>query len=370
MQTEHMAETVVATKTNIELKTDHETTSEPVRNLAFYNKKLTPHLPAEIFERTPYRIFYAALFFGINILMVVAIINLEMHWSLKLLAGVVIGICNGGLAFVSHETAHGQYISNKTGQDLLVLFAFSPYLITPTYWRYWHNRLHHGNTQHILKDPDAFPYLTVYRNSKFMRFLYGWAPGSKTLRSYFYFFFWFTFQTFLNQSYLRFGNKVWDEMKHNRVTAEFIFQIALIGSYIYFVGSYAPVYLVLIPYMIQNYTVGSYISTNHNLSPLTKVNDPLLNSLSVTNHPWLEKLHLNFGYHVEHHIFPRVSGAHTKLIHKELLKQFPDSYQVMPKWKAVKLLYSTPRLYKNPTTFIDPKTLERFSTLPHIQKLT
>jgi fatty acid desaturase len=115
--------------------------------------------------------------------------------------------------------------------------------------------------------------------------------------------------------------------------------------------------------------VMSYISTNHNISPLTKINDPLENSLSVTVHPLLEKMHLNFGYHVEHHIFPRMSGAYTKKVHYELKKMFPDNYQVMPKWQALKLLYSTPRLYKNATTLINPKTLERYSTLPNSQKL-
>lgn len=162
---------------------------------------------------------------------------------------------------------------------------------------------------------------------------------------------------------------MWEQMKHNRVSAEFAFQVALVAAYVYFVGSAAPLYLILIPLAIQNYTVMSYISTNHNISPLTKINDPLENSLSVTVHPLLEKLHLNFGYHVEHHIFPRMSGRYAKKVHFELKNQFPETYQVMPKWQALKLLYSTPRLYKNATTLIHPKTQERYSTLPVVKKL-
>jgi len=360
----------IDTETNIEINSGTEpTTGEVVKNLAFYNRKLSPFLPAEFFERTPFRTLYAPLFLGLNVMLVLAVLNLEMHWALKVLAGILIGQFNAGLAFISHETSHGQHISNKTAQDLLVLFAFAPFMISPTYWRFWHNRLHHGNTQYILKDPDAFPNTTVYRGSKFMRFVFNWAPGSGTIRSYFYFFFWFSFQSFLNQIYMRFGNKMWEQMKHNRVSVEFAFQIALVGAYVYFVGSAAPLYLILIPLAIQNYTVMSYISTNHNISPLTKINDPLENSLSVTVHPLLEKLHLNFGYHVEHHIFPRMSGAYAKKVHFELKNQFPETYQVMPKWQALKLLYSTPRLYKNATTLIHPKTQERYSTLPVVKKL-
>ena len=361
----------IDTETNVEIPTEKQDSAlgEPVKNLAFYNRKLTEVLPAHFFERTPARVAHAGLFLGLNVLLILAVLKLEMHWTLKVLAGVLIGQFNAGLAFISHETSHGQHISNKNAQDLLVLFAFSPFLISPTYWRFWHNRLHHGNTQYILKDPDAFPNTTVYRQSKFMQRLYDWTPGAGTIRSYFYFFFWFSFQSFLNQIYMRFGNKMWEQMKHNRVSFEFAFQIALVGCYVYFVGSAAPLYLILIPLAIQNYTVMSYISTNHNISPLTKINDPLENSLTVTSNPLLEMMHLNFGYHVEHHIFPRMSGAYTKKVHFELIKMFPDTYQYMKKWDALKLLYSTPRLYKNATTLINPKTQERYSTLPNVRKL-
>ena len=136
------------------------------------------------------------------------------------------------------------------------------------------------------------------------------------------------------------------------------------GSLVYFVGLSNFAFLILIPFAIQNYTVMSYISTNHNLSPLTKVNDPLVNSLTVTTNPIFEFIHLNFGYHVEHHIFPRMSGAYTKKVHAELKSQFPDTYQFMKKSEALKLLYSTARIYKNHTTLINPKTLQTYKTLP------
>lgn len=338
--------------------------AEPVKNLAYYNKKISPFLPLHFFERNPARIGYGIAYAIINIGLVLLVLNLNMHWSLKILAGFVIGQLNAGLAFVSHETSHGSVFANKNLQDFFVFFAFAPFLMSPTYWRFWHNRLHHGNTQYILKDPDAFPTLSVYKQSKFMQKVFNWTPGSKTLRSYFYFFFWFSFQSFLNQIYMRFGNKMWAEMKHGRVSIEFGLQCLMVGTYVYFVGADNFIFLVLIPFVIQNYTVMSYISTNHNISPLTKVNDPLLNSLTVTTNKFTDFFHLNFGYHVEHHIFPRMSGAYTKKVHEELKKQFPETYQYMKKSEALKLLYGTPRIYKNSTTLINPKNLETFKTLP------
>ncbi len=340
------------------------THQEPVKNLAYYNKKVSAALPQEFFERNPARLGYAFMFVGLNIAIIFAVLSLDLHWSLKILAGFLIGNFNAGLAFLAHETLHGSVIKNKNAQDVIGFFAFAPYLVSPTYWRFWHNRLHHGNTQYILKDPDAFPVLTVYRQSKFMRAVFNWTPGANTIRSYFYFFFWFTFQSFINQIYMRFGNKMWEEMKHTRVSIEFALQILLMGSLIYFVGINNFTFLVLIPFAIQNYTAMSYISTNHNISPLTKVNDPLLNSLTVTTNKIQDFFHLNFGYHVEHHIFPRMSGAYTKKVHAKLKILFPDTYQYMKKSDALKMLYGTARIYKNHTTLINPKTLQTYKTLP------
>lgn len=338
--------------------------SEPVKNLAYYNKSLSSVLPEKYFERNPKRLALSLMFLAVNALLVYAVITTNMHWTLKILAGFVIGQFNAGLTFVAHETSHGSVVANKNLQDFINLFAFASFMISPTYWRFWHNRLHHGNTQYILKDPDAFPTLMVYRQSKFMQRLFAWTPGAKTVRSYFYFFFWFSFQSFLNQIYMRFGNKMWEEMKHNRVSLEFGFQILMAAGYLYLVGVANWPYLVVIPLLIQNYTVMSYISTNHNISPLTKINDPLMNSLTVTNNPIFDFFHLNFGYHTEHHIFPRMSGAYTKKVHAELKKMFPDTYQYMKKSEALKLLYRTPRIYKNHTTLINPITGETFKTLP------
>ena len=107
----------------------------------------------------------------------------------------------------------------------------------------------------------------------------------------------------------------------------------------------------------------SYISTNHNVSPLTKDNDPLVNSLTVTNHPVLEFLHLNFGYHVEHHLFPTMSPAHSKKVHKALVAKYGDQYKMMSKGAAMKLLYKTPRIYKNSKQLVHPYTGEVHDTI-------
>jgi fatty acid desaturase len=334
-----------------------------LKALTFYQQELKKHLPEGIFQRTPKRVFYFLGFLSLNITMIYCVVHFDPPWYVKLLAGFFIGQLNAGLGFFAHETLHGTIFKNRTLQDVIGFIGLQPYLVSPSYWRHWHNTLHHGNTQMIFKDPDAFPTLMVYKRSKFMRIVFDLAPGSKNPLSYFYFFYWFSFQSILNQTYMRFKNKMWKNLNHAKVTREFYLMVVFAAAYVYLVGLDNLLWLVLIPFCIQNYVILSYIATNHNISPLTKVNDPLVNSLTVTTNRFWSFFHLNFGYHVEHHLFPRVSCSHAKTLHKLLKEMYPETYQHMPKWKALKYLYKTPRIYKNHEELIHPKSLKTYSTL-------
>jgi len=107
----------------------------------------------------------------------------------------------------------------------------------------------------------------------------------------------------------------------------------------------------------------SYIATNHFLNPLTETNDPLANTLSVTAPRWLERLHLQFGYHVEHHLFPTVSGRHAPAVRDVLRRLWGDRYLTMPHMRALRLLYARPKIHDGHDALIDPRTGERFAVL-------
>ncbi len=336
---------------------------DDLKTLGEYVKEVSKELPRETFKAEPTRLKYLLLFVGGGALVVWAVMTIEMPWFAKLPLSLLLGMFLGGNTFLGHEILHGSIVKNKTLQNILGVFTFSNFLIGPTYWKFWHNKLHHGNTQLLYKDPDAFPTKMIWKNSKFMQFVFPLSPGSGTIRSYFYFFYWFSFQAFLNQIYMRFGNKMWANMDHTRVSLEFALSILISGTYVWFVGVENFLWLVAIPFFVMNYTVMSYISTNHNISPYTKKNDPLVNSLTVTNHPILEFLNLNFGYHTEHHLFPNMPASKGKILSKKLKEMYPDRYKTMPKSQALKLLYSTPRIYKNRDILVNPKTGQEYATL-------
>lgn len=331
--------------------------------VADYRKALLEHLPKDIFKKDIWRLKWGVVFYAVIVGVVYFGVQDGTPFYLKLILGFVMGMALGGNAFFAHEVLHGAIVKNKFAQDVIGFFGFAPFLISPTYWRFWHNYLHHGNTQLLYKDPDAFPTRMVWKKSKFMKFVFPLTPGSGYFRSYFYFMYWFSFQAFLNQIYMRFGNKMWQKMNHNRVTVEFAIQIVLFIAFCFFVGGENLIYLVALPFAVQNYTVMSYISTNHNMSPYTKVNDPLVNSLSVTNNKFLELVHLNFGYHTEHHLFPNMPMSKAKKVSDKLRELYPDRYQIMHKGTALKKLYSTPRIYKNREVLVHPETNQEFETL-------
>ncbi|CAN5665649.1 acyl-CoA desaturase [soil metagenome] len=333
------------------------------RTIGFYRREIMPSLGPEVFELAWGRLVWFALCGMASLAAFYAIVFLNPAWPIKLLLGISIGVFNGIIGFVTHELLHGTVTKNSKVQAVVGYLGLMPYLISPTYWKFVHNKLHHGKTQATIRDPDAFPTMRIYKSSKFVQAIFPFTPGSGYKRSYFYFFFWLSFHEFVAQIYLRFRNGLFDSMDNRRVTIELSSQVAILIAMLVVAGPSNWLYVMILPIMGQNYLLMSYISTNHNLSPLTSENDPLVNSLTVTNHPVIEFFTLNFGYHVEHHLFPTVSSKHAKVIHRALIAKFPETYKYMPKWTAMKKLYATSRIYKNSTTLIHPETLEMFETI-------
>ncbi|MEQ1878847.1 MAG: fatty acid desaturase [Bdellovibrionia bacterium] len=338
---------------------------EALRPQSFYNQRLRPMLPAEVFEPAPIRLLWFAGYCLVTLVCFLTIANFELlfptvpliaTWAAKAGLGVVVGICIGALGFFAHEVMHGSVVRSRRGQEFFGFLGFMPWFIAPTFWKFWHNQLHHGKTQAIITDPDAFPTMKIYKHSKFMNAMFPYTPGSGHLRSYTYFFFWFSFHVLVAQTYLRFRNSVFEKLNHRRVTVESAGQFLIWGAILLSLGPTNLFWTWVIPFLTQNYFAMSYIATNHNLSPLTRVNDPLVNSLTVTNVPVFEFIALNFGYHVEHHVFPTINGIHAKKIHKLLRQEFPQDFLFMPKFQAMKALYRTARIYKNSQTLINPET--------------
>ena len=87
--------------------------------------------------------------------------------------------------------------------------------------------------------------------------------------------------------------------------------------------------------------------------------------MSLRSRPLLDRLHFRFSHHVEHHFFPKMASNKAPRVRHWLETHYPERYVAIPHGTALKLLYSTPRVYKSSTELVDPSNPDRvFDLLP------
>ena len=328
--------------------------------------QLRRELPKDVFRARPTRGFLFIPILGSIIGLSVGLIQWNGPWYLLLPLAILLGQLYGINGFLGHEVLHGSVVKSKTLQNLLGYIAFSPFLISPHLWRVWHNQIHHGYTNIGNRDPDSYGTLERYERHPSTRFVTRLAPGSGKWYSYFFLFYWFTFH----------GQIVlWIQTRFMKAFRHFGARRSKIESTLFFIawtaaaallGIEKALFVIVIPLAVGNFVLMSYIATNHFMRPQTKTNDPIENSMSITTHPIIDWFHLNFSYHVEHHLFPKMNPYHAPKIRALLIKKIGKRYVAPPHWKALLYLYLTPRVYKDADTLIDPDNLERTSSIEDI----
>ena len=313
----------------------------------------------------PSRLAWLALHVAIIAAGIVAIYFRWGGWWAMPAYALAIGHSFAGAAFVGHETLHGAVVRSRGARTLIGWLCFLPFALSPRLWVAWHNKTHHAHTMDEANDPDCFPSLATYHESRVARiadrfsFAYGRRWGFLTLC------FGFTGQS--TQMLWRWSRTADALPRAERRLAIFetVAGWTVWAAVLWLLGPLPFLFAFVLPLIVGNIIVISYILTNHSLSPLTAVNDPLVNSLSVTLPRVFEKLHLNFGLHVEHHLFPSMSSHYAPLVRDELVRRWPERYQSLPLLTALARLARTPRVYVTETLLHDPRTgLEAATILP------
>jgi fatty acid desaturase len=316
-------------------------------------KRIRDDLPKDLLAPIPARAFWflpllAVIFAGWYLL---ATQDLGILASLGL--AVLIGQCFGSLGFLSHEVSHGSIVKTPWLKKVLAGIGFSPFLVTPNFWHRWHNIVHHGNTNMGDKDPDSFGNQKRYLRNPSQKKLVKLAPGSGTWYSYLFLFYSFTLHS---QAVL------WLQTKHRKAFQGFDRKAAirnmflLLSGWIAFgiyLGPWASLFGLLLPMMLGNFVIQSYILTNHFLRPQAPTNNPIDNSMSVNTLKVLDRLHFHFSHHIEHHLFPTMPSCKAPQVRQWLLENVPKSYVSPAHWRAVYYLYKTPRVYASPATLVD-----------------
>lgn len=327
-----------------------------------YARELRPHLPAAVFRAAPGRLLWLPVHLAVIAACALAVVR-GAPWWVALPCALVAGHSWGCLGFLAHEAMHHAVVKSPRLEKLVGYAGFAPYCLSPTLWSVWHNQAHHGNTGRPVADPDGYGTLGFWRKSAVVRALETIAPGSGYRRSAVFPFVWFSIHSLLVLVFHSRRNGYYTRVSRGVVYAESATMLAFWLAVLALVGPYAFVFVYVLPTLVANALIMSYIATNHFLNPLTEVNDPLANSLSVTSPRWMEWLHLQFGYHVEHHLFPTMSGCHAPVVRDVLVRLYGDRYLRMRHARALRLLYARPKVHATHDTLVDPRTLATFNAL-------
>ena len=314
-------------------------------------------------ERARSRLAWLPVHVAIVVTAIIAIAQDWFPWPIEVLLSIVIGLSFGGLMFLGHEVMHGAVVRGRRARSLVGAICFAPLCLSPRLWSVWHNRVHHANTNRIGADPDMYPTLADYHANAGARFAAdNFALGGKRWRGVLCLVAGFTGQS--SQILISARSRLQISARDHRIA--WLQTGLLVAGWIalaFVIGAGAFVLAFLVPMVIANILVMSFILTNHGLSPGNDDNDPLLGSLSVTIPRWAEWLTLDFGYHTEHHLFPATSGRHLRTVRAALVETWPERYQSLPLGTALARLYATGRVYQDATTLVDPKTGGTWQTI-------
>ncbi len=332
------------------------------RSISAYAHEIRPLLSRDDFAPARIRLWWLPVHLSVLVSGVFALSALALPWFAKPLISLVMGCSFAGLTFLGHETLHGAVVRGKALRRAIGWLGFLPFVVSPRLWEAWHNRVHHHHANQPGQDPDAYPTLQEYRQSKVVRAVTEWAPGRKRLRGVLSLLVGFSIQSM--HMLFDAGRRQWlTPAEHRRAVAETLAGIAFWACFGALLGPVVFLFGYALPLLVANSTVMGFILTNHSLSPHTEVNDPLINSLSVTGPRWFEWLTLGFGYHVEHHLFPAMSARHAPKLRAILRQRWPHAYQSLPLLRALRALHRTARVYDTNTTLLDPITGRRWQTL-------
>lgn len=333
------------------------------RPISHYAGLVRRELVGQPFAPAPGRLGWLVLHVAIAVAATFVIAAGRGGWPVAVSLALVIGNSFAVMAFVAHDALHGSIVRSPLGRRLVGWVGFLPLAVSPTHWVAWHNKAHHRHTMRAGVDPDAFPTLVDYRADALVRFGDELTFGAGRLRGLVGLIIGFSAQSFSVLFLLARQRRLLSPKGFAVALAETSAAVVFWVAVALFLGPWAFLFSFVVPMMVANAIVMAYIMSNHSLSPLTDVNDPLLNSLSVTTPRLLEILHLGFGMHVEHHIFPSMSPRFAGQVRRSLQAQFPGRYQTMSLGRALIRVFRTAHVYKDATTLIDPRTLREWPAL-------
>lgn len=318
-------------------------------------QRLRADLPAEAFVPRPLRALWFLPLVSVAAAGTGVLARADCGAIATFAAVAIVGNTYASMLLLAHEVMHGAVVRSRRWQYVMAWIGFAPFLISPTLWRVWHNEVHHGHTNRIDRDPDIFAGEALHQSSATSRFVLRFVPGSGGAWSALFPFVWFCVHGQIVLWFLSVRMPGFERLKRSRAKLEVaMLALAWLALALVVGLARAPV-AILAPMAIGNCLLMSYIATNHLLRPLIDREEPLRTSMSVRTLALLDRVHFRFSHHVEHHLFPAMSGAELPRVRAWLEAHVPDAYVCPSHWRALVWLYRTPRTYRDDVTLIDPR---------------
>ena len=333
-----------------------------LRPRASYVRDLRSELPAGVFARALSRLAFVPAHLAVIVMSTIAIAAGWVPWFTVPLLSVAIGASFAGLTFIAHEGLHGAIVRGRRAQYVLGFLGFLPFIVSPQLWNAWHNSDHHARAN-LHDDPDAYPTIERYHAEAGARFAVdAFSLGGSRWRGGLSLILGFTVQSAAQLIGAQ-RSGILTRAQHRRATLETAFGVAFWLTIAGLVGLVPFLFVYVLPLLVANICVMAFILTNHSLSPRVSVNDPLASGLTVTTSRLVNWLTLGFGFHVEHHLYPAMSGRHARTVRTLLQQRWPERYQSMPLAGALLRLHRSGRVYKGDTTLFDPRSGSEHATL-------
>lgn len=262
------------------------------------------------------------------------------------------------LGFATHDLAHGSILRPGRAQRLCELLFWSLLMIAPTIWRRVHNQSHHVH-YNTPDDPDRRYFVEEASTATrwYVKLLY---PNSEVFPwnplVFVHFVPYVVRNTLAALLPPRWKPSVvpnradYQPADTARIAAELAFLAAVqFGLFLLSGGKLVP-YLIMAAgtQVLTSSITMSYIFTNHFINPLTHEPDPITGTTSVIVPRWLDRLHSNFSYHTEHHLFPALNSTHYPALSRELQRLFPSTYRRIPIREAWRLLWQNRPFIERP----------------------
>jgi len=275
--------------------------------------------------RVGYLVFAYLVIFG-HFLLTVQVLSGALPWTLWIPSFFIAFNVGTFGFFYLHEALHGAVFRSPFLTHFTAFLGGIPFLCTPHLWFHWHR--HHHRYTATNSDPDRARHPEMDKPSSWQTKLHDFGkqllyqdPVSLII----------PFFVISGHHLLMFMECLFkiSEFKINRLRAsgEFFLLIALFLTPFFIFPLQLSFLGIYFPLLISNLICNLYILSNHNARPLNDKNYPLQNSTSVYLIKGLGWTHMDFGRHVEHHIFPHVTHKKLRKISGSLEKQYGTEFE-------------------------------------------